>query len=252
MSSFLDFWEDGTEITSKVRGPKYWKLKLHSHIQKSVARRDKKKLSKLIRASAILRDVKRETYYTSRGMMILVSGLVTSSPTDPKTERISSQFYRKLPKIDKTRVYREVLRLNALHQTDAENIPDGEKGQLVIKTSGQYALVSQANTDKSCDVSLLIANPVADVDIVNAEKALPVENWQNLVDRVDALTGDVPSWQALLNFIGRVDDGVKGEMHEFCKSYFRKYHLIQENDEEEEGGNPLNELIKAVFEALDL
>jgi hypothetical protein len=248
MSSFLDFWENGTEITSKIGGPKYWKLKLHSHVQKSVSRRDRKKLSKLIRASAILRDVKNESYYTSKAVMMLVAGFMTSFPTDPRLEKVASQFYRKLPKIDKTRAYREVLKQNALHQAEDENAPRVEQGIHLIKTPGEYALI-QENMDESCSLSLLLVNPVADIDICETVKALSEENWQILIDRVDTLTHDLPSWHALMYFIENAGDECKDKMHDFCKSYWRKYHVIQEDGEDE---SALNDARSAVFAALSL
>ena len=239
MSLYLDTWEDGTEILSKVMGPKYWKIKLHQKIQKALAQRDKFFLSQLIRASGLLRNVSDESYFTSKSMMMLVAGLCTAYPSDEKIKHLSQQFFRRIQRRQRNKIYREILKRNAMGEETGETMPEEADGIILCKTPGQYALVLSAAPDPVRDLSLLLANPLADVDFIEITKQMPRDQWHIFIDRIDVLKDDVISWTAFLIFLKTCNEEEIQQIHQYCSSYWRKYHQIinpikikTENEEE--------------------
>ena len=260
MSLFLDSWEDGTEILCKIMGPKYWRIKMHNRIQKAVAQRDKKSLSTLIRASSLLRKVGNDNYFSSQSMMMIISGLVTAFPNHDKIKQLSQQFYRKISKRGKAKLYKQLLKQNAMGEQESESLPTEEDGVLQFNTIGQYALVHSSNGAHEFDLSLFLANPIAEVDIMSIVDSVPRDRWQIFVDRLDVLTNDIPSWNAFYHFLQNCDPSIIMEIHHFCSSYWRQYHLPREDDEKSEqiqaqSDSNERELIQAkenVFSALSL
>lgn len=248
LSAPCDSWEYGTEITSKITGPKYWKLKLKTEAQKAVAMRDKHAIAELIMESAQLRDQSNETSFTSQTMMILVSGAVTAYPDDPAVINFGKELNKKLPKIPKTKVYKELLNRNANKIEETVQVPQSENGVLNIETPGQYVFVSNENIDHSCDVVLLRYNPLAAVDIIETSKLLDWKEYTILVDRIDIMPQDLPSWTAFHNLLINMNEDQVKEVAEYV-SYWAKLHKSLLNAE---GDNELSHILFFIFELLHL
>ncbi|EAY13094.1 hypothetical protein TVAG_212760 [Trichomonas vaginalis G3] len=248
VSQYADTWEYGTEITSKVTGPKYWKYKLKYEAQKAIALRDNKTISELIQASAQLRDQSKETFYTSQTMMILVSGLVSSQPDDETITNIGKELNRKLPKLPKTKVYKEILSRNANKAEDSEEFPEVVDGRLNIQSPGQYALVANENTDHSCDIILLRCNPIADLDIVETARSLNWDEYPILVNRIDMMPHDLDSWAAFHNLVINLNEAQVQEVANFV-SYWK---IIYKDLLNTEADDDFSHIVHFVFDLLHI
>lgn len=235
--SFGEHWEEGFEVEHRVNTYVYWHKKIKREISRAITLRDRKSLSELVKYSVLLRDIHRETFFSSRSVTFLFSGVASLAPHENPFIELFNEYLSKLPNIPKTQSCKMILKsvckkfnyqkmvqdlLFDITNRPAENFVIQNTSELRIAVS----LLNDVDEHIPQKIKLFRVDPTIDFPIRTLIPYLEESDWVHFINRVDKFPLDLASWECLNDFIHTdlISDVTLDNIRNYVNGYWEKYH----------------------------
>ena len=235
--SFGEHWEEGFEVEHRVNTYVYWRKMLQREISRAITLRDRKSLSELVKYSVLLRDIDRETFFSSRSVTFLFSGVASLAPHENPFIELFNEYLSKLPNIPKTQSCKMILKTVCkkfnypkMMQDLLSDITNRLSGNFEIQNTSELriavSLLNDIDEHFPQKLRLFRLDPTIDFPIRTLLPHLEESDWVHLVNRVDKMPLDLVSWQCLDDFIHSDEFGeiALNMIRNYVKGYWIQYH----------------------------
>jgi hypothetical protein len=185
-----------------------------------------------------LRDPVAETNIRSKAVLSLVSGVALLAPLDDALRPLFTEFLSRIGRLRKAKHCRAIVS-NVCGRTDASALLRQEFSDISIRSRSPDFTIQTVSELRICQdlygesgefpvqqMSILRADPAAELDVTPLMELFGEEDWVTLVNRVDRRHSDFESWTCLDALLRseRVSDQGRAEFKTYVGGYWPRYH----------------------------